>query len=394
MLNKVGVLCTYAFPEGMAPTIRILSYGQGLIENGCSVEVVVFQPKVCDDRYPLSGYVGGVKYTYSHKRDSSRSTLYKCLVDRPKALFNALRILRESDRRQKFDCILLSFDSPLYMFFFAPVLRFMGFRLGFVGDEFPEPIRRLKNSIPFYYKWTYKFVYHFISFRVLMTTALREYYDSVVCVKPTHILCSILNTGRFDGISRRTVSRKYICYMGNMMLAKDNVDNIIRAFCRICDDFKDINLHLYGTPDDKDRDFVQNVISELKLNDRVFIKGRINYDSVPQVLADAEILVTSQPNTKRAAGGFPTKLAEYMMSHTPVIATDVGEIRNYVHDGETIFMVEPCDDFAYAEKMKYILTHPCEAKAVSDRAYDYAVRNFGARQVAEGLVEFLDKTLK
>ena len=67
MINKIGILCTYSFPEGMAPTIRILSYGQGLVDNGCKVEVVVFQPKVGDNAYSLSGYVGGVKYAYAHK---------------------------------------------------------------------------------------------------------------------------------------------------------------------------------------------------------------------------------------------------------------------------------------------------------------------------------------
>lgn len=49
------------------------------------------------------------------------------------------------------------------------------------------------------------------------------------------------------------VAQKYMCYMGNMMLAKDNVDNIIRAFKRICDDFPDIDLYLYGTPSEKDK---------------------------------------------------------------------------------------------------------------------------------------------
>ena len=86
MINKIGILCTYSFPEGMAPTIRILSYGQGLVDNGCKVEVVVFQPKVGNDIYPLSGYVGGIKYTYAHKRDKSKSKLYKLFVDRPKSL--------------------------------------------------------------------------------------------------------------------------------------------------------------------------------------------------------------------------------------------------------------------------------------------------------------------
>lgn len=70
-----------------------------------------------------------------------------------------------------------------------------------------------------------------------MTEALQKFYDELVCEKPTYILCSILNTARFDGIVKQKVSRKYMCYMGNMMLAKDNVDNIIRAFKRVCDDF-------------------------------------------------------------------------------------------------------------------------------------------------------------
>lgn len=389
MINKIGVLCTYSFPEGMAPTIRILSYGQGLVENGVKVEVVIFQPKAVDDSYPLSGYANGVKYTYSHKRDSKKSKFHKILIDRPLSLINAVRVLLRSNKEQKFDYILLSFDHPLYLVFFAPVLRLSGFHLGFIGDEFPEPIRKLKEKIPFYYKCAYKFAYQFISFRVLMTEALKDFYDKEICEKPTHILCSILNTERFVGISKRNVPHKYICYMGNMMLAKDNVDNIIRAFKKVSDYFPDIDLYLYGTPNEKDKSIVMKLIFELGLSSRVFIKGRIDYDQVPQTLANAEILVTSQPVTKRAAGGFPTKLAEYMMSHTPAIVTDVGEIHNYVQDGDTVYMVAPCNDLAYAEKMRYILTHYEDAKLVANRAYCYGINNFTSQKVARRLILFL-----
>ena len=388
MIKKIGVLCTYSFPEGMAPTIRILSYGQGLVENGVKVEVVIFQPKAIDDSYPLSGYANGVKYTYSHKRDTKKSKFHKILIDRPLSLINAVRILLRSNKEQKFDYILLSFDHPLYLVFFAPVIRLLGFHLGFIGDEFHEPIRKLKEKIPFYYKCTYKFAYQFISFRVLMTEALKDFYDKEICKKPTHILCSILNTERFIGIDRQNVPRKYICYMGNMMLAKDNVDNIIRAFKRISDSFPDIDLYLYGTPNEKDKAIVMNLISELDLRFRVFIKGRVDYNQVPQILVNAEILVTSQPVTKRAAGGFPTKLAEYMMSHTPVVVTDVGEIHNYVQDGDTVYMVAPCDDLAYAEKIRYILTHSEEAKLVANRAYCYGINNFASQNVTKKLISF------
>ena len=393
MINKIGVLCTYCFPEGMAPTIRILSYGKGLVDNGCKVEVVIFQPMVGDNRYPLNGDIGGVKYTYAHQRDKSKSTLYKLFVDRPKSLINAIKIIKASNKKEKFDCLLLSFDHPPYLLFFAPILRMMGIKIGFIGDEFPEPIRRLKPTIPLYYKIIYKFVYHFISFRVLMTEALQKFYDEKICPKPTHILCSILNIDRFDGIKKQNVTHKYICYMGNMMLAKDNVDNIIRAFNRIYDDFPDVDLYLYGSPSDKDKKVVERVISEFRLEERVFIKGRIDYSLVPQTLANAEMLVTSQPITKRAAGGFPTKLAEYMMSKTPTIVTNVGEIHCYVRDGDTVYMVEPCDDVAYAKKMRYILTNSKEARGVAERAYEYAVDHFGSREVTKKLICFLNRVL-
>lgn len=99
--------------------------------------------------------------------------------------------------------------------------------------------------------------------------------------------------------------------------------------------------------------------------------------------------MTSQPVTKRAAGGFPTKLAEYMMSHTPAIVTNVGEIHCYVQDNNTVYLVDPCDDVAYAEKMRYILSHPQEAKEVAGRAYDYAIANFGSKEVTKNLLIFL-----
>ena len=314
MIAKIGILCTYRFPEGMAPTIRILSYSKGLVENHCDVEVVIFQPKVDNDNLPAEGIIDGIRYSYSHIRQPQKSCLYKVLIDRPKALVNAVVKLYKSNRQKKYNCILLSFDKPLYLLFYTVILKILGFKLGFIGDEFPEPIRRLRNTIPIYYIWIYKFVYRFISFRVLMTETLKEFYNKEICPKPTYILSSILNTSRFDGVVKEDYKSNVLCYMGNMMLAKDNVDNIIRSFNLLKDDFPDLELHMYGTPNEKDKMFLLTLIKTLGLEHRVFIKGRINYNIVPQTLSDADILVTSQPNTKRATGGFPTKLAEYMMS--------------------------------------------------------------------------------
>ena len=223
-----------------------------------------------------------------------------------------------------------------------------------------------------------------------MTQALANYFNNEISPKPTYIFNSVLDETRFNGIVRQPVSKPYLCYMGNMQLKKDNVDNIIKAFSLIADDFPQYDLFLYGTPHYDDLQIIENCIKQTRMSDRVFIKGRVDYKEVPQILANATVLVTSQPNTKRAEGGFPTKMGEYMMSHTPMLVTDVGEIHEYVQDGITTFMVAPENPTAYAEKLIYILDHPDEATHVAENAYAYAIKNFSAKEVTKDLLHFLN----
>lgn len=386
---KIGVLCRYSFPEGMAPTTRIIAYCKGLKENGVTSEIYSFASLVDNQGIPLKGDIFGVPFKHSHLWHSKKNKLYKFLFDRPKIMANCIKDIIASNKKEPFDFILLSFDEIPLLKYYVPRLKKKGFRLLFIGDEYPEPIRQLKTEVPSDMIEQYKKIYRQIDGRILMTEALQNFYDSNICPKPTFIMSNILDEDRFSIIKKHTNFKPILVYMGNMALAKDNVDNIIKAFNIIKAEFPDLELHLYGSPCDNDKKTVMNLILSLNLENRIFFKGRIGYKEVPQTLCDATILVTSQPNTKRAEGGFPTKMGEYMMSHTPMLVTDVGEIHNYVQDGVTTFMVPPEAPKAYADKLRYILTHQEVAEEVADNAYKYAVNHFGCKQVTKPLVKFL-----
>lgn len=394
MITKIGVLSRYTFPEGMAPTTRIIAYSKGLKENGVSPELFSFKSKLDSDGDPLSGMVCGIPYKYSHFWHTRKNKLYKFLFDRPKIMGNAVKDIIASNKEKPFDFILLSFDEIELMKYYVPRLKKAGLHLLTILDEYPEPIRKLKSEVPIWMLDEYKKVYEHIDGRILMTEALKAFYDEKVSPKPTYILSNILDEDRFAYLKKSDDTPLVLTYMGNMALAKDNVDNIIRAFNIIKDDFPSLELHLYGAPSDHDRAIIEELITGLNLEKRVIIKGRIGNKEVPQTLVNSTILVTSQPNTKRAEGGFPTKMGEYMMSHTPMLVTDVGEIHNYVQDGVTTFMVPPENPEAYADKLRFILTHPDVSKKVSDNAYEYAVNHFGCKQVTAPLVTFLDKLKK
>lgn len=391
MKQKIGILCPYSFPEGMAPTTRIIAYGNGLVQNGCEVEVVVNSPYCRDLIKKTSGEIKGLKYRYPFLYNTKLypRKWYRWLYANWMLYIKCLIAVIKSNRKKRYDCVLLSFDSPRELIVYSILLRIFRIKSVFIGDEFPEEIRRLKSNVSRKNILLFKVAYHFISGRVLMTNALRDFYDTVVCKKPSFILSSVIDSSRFDFLRKEKYDRDYLCYMGNLMLAKDNVDNIIRAFYRIKDKYSNIDLFLYGTPNEKDLRIVKDLISELRLEDRVLLKGRAKYDDVPNILANAKINVTSQPITKRAEGGFPTKMCEYMLANVPCILTDAGEISLYVQDGVTAYIVERCNPEAYARKLDYILSNYEESLQVAKQARKFVMDNYGSKQVTRGVVDFI-----
>ena len=225
-----------------------------------------------------------------------------------------------------------------------------------------------------------------------MTDTLKEYYNNKFGIKPTFLINTIVDTDRFvqyyngEGLKQGTVK---LCYMGNMELAKDNVDNIITSITILREKYNDIQFDLYGTPNEIDKKIIINLIKQHNLEDNVFFKGRINNDSVPETLIKYDILVSSQPETFRAQGGFPTKLGEYLMSGVPTLLTDVGEISQYIADGENAFMVESCSPEKYAAKIDYIINHYTEALQVAVTGRNYILNNFSCEKATLGFAEFI-----
>ncbi len=125
------------------------------------------------------------------------------------------------------------------------------------------------------------------------------------------------------------------------------------------------------------------------MKDRILFKGRAQYEQVPQILCNASILLTAQPRTVRAQGGFPTKLGEYMMSMNPVLLTNVGEIPCYVKDGIDVFMAPPESPEEYAEKIVFILENKSKVIEVTKNAYELAISQYGNTAVTKTLLSFL-----
>lgn len=397
MIKKIGILTFWEFPEGMAPTTRILAYSKGLIENDVDVEIFsfkrIFEDQKLSENITKSGKVDKVKYTYIHffnnlGKKYKAFRVFDEIVLRIRLIFMILR----SHRKTPFDSFIFSFDDLHNLPIYIRIFRLFNFPVFIIADEYPIPIRgEMQECIPKEMILKYRKFNEFFAGRILMSKGLQEFYDHEISEKPTFILNTIIDSDRFVNLKKIISDKEYICYMGNMGLNKDNVDNIIRAFSLIESIYPNVELHLYGTPSQADKKVVLNLIETLNLNERVFLKGRASYDKVPSILQSAKILVNSQPITKRAEGGFPTKLGEYLLTGVPSIFTDSGDISKIIKNDEHAFIVKPEDEVAYSQILVKILDNYENAQVVGEKGKIFILDNFDAREETLKLIKFLSE---
>lgn len=390
---KIGILNIYSFPQGLAPTNRILAYAKGLVEAGSDCEIISIKPQVrTKENSNRTGIVNGAKYIHHIQIPATKNRILSSVLFRTGNIVCYWKSLWYIFRsKPKFDVIILSFDQPCLMLPVVLMLKLFNIKAVAIADEFPTPIRKkLKSKIPAWKSFAYKIISKSLSGRVLMTQKLADFYNSIKPL-PTLILSTITDVDRFkdSSICQSASESPYLCYMGNMELSKDNVVNIIKAFHLIHPEYPEYRLYLYGAPSSADCSTIKHAISQLNLDEEVLLKGLATYEQVPHILSSAKILVTSQPDTKRAEGGFPTKMGEYMMTGVPCILTDVGEISDYVTNGETVYMVPPENPERYADMIKYVLDNYDEAKVVAQRAVTYIQDSFSSYAAGQKLNSFL-----
>ena len=74
--------------------------------------------------------------------------------------------------------------------------------------------------------------------------------------------------------------------------------------------------------------------------------------------------------------GSPIVILEAMLAGLPVIASQVGGIPEVVVDGRTGILVPPYDASALTQALKYLLSHPNEGLAMSERGREHILNNY------------------
>lgn len=230
----------------------------------------------------------------------------------------------------------------------------------------------------------------------LMTKTLIKHYQSFPDPKPKFLhLPMTVDLERFNRELPVPAgfSQPYIAFVGVMNDAKDGVKILIKAFSEIHLKIPAYKLYLVG-PWHYDTPGHLKLIEDLGLKNKVFWMGEYTKDKIPAILKNATLLVLPRPNSKQAQGGFPTKLGEYLATGNPVCCTRVGEIPDYLIDGESVFFAKPGSISSFAEAMLRAITNSEQAKRVGENGRKIAEKYFNKDFQAKILYDFLQNNLQ
>ena len=185
-------------------------------------------------------------------------------------------------------------------------------------------------------------------------------------------------------------SFEYILYCGNLNLNKDGVDILIKSFAKISCKFPEMNLVLIGTGNPDEETILKNIISVLNIQNKVHFLGQVTRTEVPNYLKNAKVLALSRPPSMVADAGFPSKLTEYLATGKPVVVTKVGEIPDFLIDGQHAFLSKAGSVEAFSEKLDFVLDNYELAKKVGLKGKELTSTVFNYNFQAGRIIGFIN----
>lgn len=165
---------------------------------------------------------------------------------------------------------------------------------------------------------------------------------------------------RFSSIQKKFTSVRNVTVIGNLIGSK-NIDVAIRAFESII--HRDDQLRLVVIGDGPEMIRLRSQAKHLLTANRVTFTGQLAPVQVVDHLAQSCLLVLASRSEGR-----PNVVLEAMAAGVPVVASDVGGVRELLGNSERGLLFPVGDVDQLAGCMKRILDHPDLARRLADRA--------------------------
>ena len=136
---------------------------------------------------------------------------------------------------------------------------------------------------------------------------------------------------------------------------------------------------------------IENLISEKKLGDRVFLLGRISNQELEEVYAKSSIFVMPNISVPGDIEGFGLVALEAVMHNLPVIAADLEGIRDAIHPDENGILVSSANAREFIRQINILSLDSEKKDAFVVRAREFTAANFNWEKIGKNYLYEIQK---
>jgi glycosyltransferase involved in cell wall biosynthesis len=162
-----------------------------------------------------------------------------------------------------------------------------------------------------------------------------------------------------------------IIFVGNFYEWHD-VATLLHSFVKVLRNHPDAHLLLVG--DGAKRKAMSQLAAELGIGQSVTFTGMVSHTDVPSFMAAADIAVVPYPVLEQDVWLSPLKLFEYMATGDAIIASEVGQLSEWIRDGWNGILVTPGDVSEMAAGINWLIENPNFRQQLGQNARDEAVQ--------------------
>lgn len=178
-------------------------------------------------------------------------------------------------------------------------------------------------------------------------------------------------------VPESTTEPELLLFVGQLVRGK-GVDTLLRALALM---ESPVRLAIVGSGPQQDD--LQRLARDLGVHSQVAFEGYLTGQQKSQFYAQAAVVVMPS----RAPETFGLVGLEAMSFSTPVVASDVGGIGQWLHHGKNGVKISPNDPAALAAALQLLVTHPTQARVMGAAGRRLFEQQFTEDRHIDGLID-------
>ena len=363
-------MVAYSFYEG---DNRVRRYAETLAKRGDRVDVFSLRQK----GQPARGIVNGVRVFRIQRRVVNEKTKFSHLGRLLLFFMRSMAFLSVEQMKERYDLVHVH-SVPDFEVFAAILPKLTGSKIildihdlvpEFYLSKFQSSTRsltfRLLTRVERMSAW---FSDHVIAANHIWEKRLRE--RSVKDSKCTTIL-NFPDTEIFKARGRTRTDNKFIILYPGTLNYHQGIDIAVRALALIKDQAPEVEFHIYGAGDQLNS--LRELVEELGLEDRVFLKGTKALHDIASVIENADLGVVPKRKNSFGNEAFSTKILEFMSLGVPVVVPDTA-IDRYYFDDSVVKFFHANDERSLADAILLMIKNPELRRKYTRNASEFVLK--------------------